>query len=232
MPAYTFIYKFMVYIYVCVLLLLYLCLSVLLVISAPAVFKALWVMDTVKGKASQELLLNVKFSTHSPQHKLPCDALRMSPYFITRYLYKLCDLHKECDNYTEAAYTLLLHAKLLKVIKITVHVYTAFLINSELIPHFPFPWQILVEHRREILWVLATVGDINKKIFKRCSDYRFGPAECRSNKVSRFANRRWTVKQQLVRYCAVPHLCRRGWVRMEDNINKKEWPRKSSWEEG
>uniref|UniRef100_A0A4W6FA30 Dedicator of cytokinesis 1 n=1 Tax=Lates calcarifer TaxID=8187 RepID=A0A4W6FA30_LATCA len=30
------------------------------------------------------------------------------------YLYKLCDLHKECDNYTEAAYTLLLHAKLLK----------------------------------------------------------------------------------------------------------------------
>uniref|UniRef100_A0A8C1XR67 Dedicator of cytokinesis 1 n=1 Tax=Cyprinus carpio TaxID=7962 RepID=A0A8C1XR67_CYPCA len=32
-----------------------------------------------------------------------------------RYLYKLCDLHKECDNYTEAGYTLLLHAKLLKV---------------------------------------------------------------------------------------------------------------------
>uniref|UniRef100_A0A3B3Y7I5 Dedicator of cytokinesis 1 n=1 Tax=Poecilia mexicana TaxID=48701 RepID=A0A3B3Y7I5_9TELE len=31
-----------------------------------------------------------------------------------RYLYKLCDLHRECDNYTEAAYTLLLHAKLLK----------------------------------------------------------------------------------------------------------------------
>ncbi|KAL4841432.1 hypothetical protein H8958_005778 [Nasalis larvatus] len=31
-----------------------------------------------------------------------------------RYLYKLCDLHTECDNYTEAAYTLLLHAKLLK----------------------------------------------------------------------------------------------------------------------
>lgn len=31
-----------------------------------------------------------------------------------RYLYKLRDLHNECDNYTEAAYTLLLHAKLLK----------------------------------------------------------------------------------------------------------------------
>lgn len=35
--------------------------------------------------------------------------------FSARYLYKLCDLHKECDNYTEAAYTLLLHARLLKV---------------------------------------------------------------------------------------------------------------------
>lgn len=38
-----------------------------------------------------------------------------SSLFPPRYLYKLCDLHKECDNYTEAAYTLLLHAKLLKV---------------------------------------------------------------------------------------------------------------------
>ena len=32
-----------------------------------------------------------------------------------RYLYKLCDLHLECDNYTEAAYTLMLHVNLLKV---------------------------------------------------------------------------------------------------------------------
>ena len=31
-----------------------------------------------------------------------------------RYLYKLCDLHLECENYIEAAYTLALHAKLLK----------------------------------------------------------------------------------------------------------------------
>uniref|UniRef100_T1IIV8 Dedicator of cytokinesis protein 1 n=1 Tax=Strigamia maritima TaxID=126957 RepID=T1IIV8_STRMM len=31
-----------------------------------------------------------------------------------RYLYKLSDLHLECDNYTEAAFTLNLHAKLLK----------------------------------------------------------------------------------------------------------------------
>ncbi|CAH1782976.1 unnamed protein product [Owenia fusiformis] len=31
-----------------------------------------------------------------------------------RYLHKLCDLHLECDNYTEAANTLMLYAKLLK----------------------------------------------------------------------------------------------------------------------
>ncbi|XP_016313889.1 dedicator of cytokinesis protein 1-like [Sinocyclocheilus anshuiensis] len=41
-----------------------------------------------------------------------------------RYLYKLCDLHKECDNYTEAGYTLLLHAKLLRV---TPHTFTFYL---------------------------------------------------------------------------------------------------------
>ncbi|CAF93888.1 unnamed protein product, partial [Tetraodon nigroviridis] len=31
-----------------------------------------------------------------------------------RYLYKLRDLHLEGENYTEAAYTLLLHSRLLK----------------------------------------------------------------------------------------------------------------------
>ena len=30
-----------------------------------------------------------------------------------RYVNKLCDLHLECDNFTEAAYTLKLHSKLL-----------------------------------------------------------------------------------------------------------------------
>ena len=37
-----------------------------------------------------------------------------------RYLNKLCDLHLECDNFTEAAYTLMLYAKLLDVIIIIV----------------------------------------------------------------------------------------------------------------
>jgi len=32
-----------------------------------------------------------------------------------RYLYKLCDLHIEVDNFTEAAYTLMLHVNLLQV---------------------------------------------------------------------------------------------------------------------
>lgn len=32
-----------------------------------------------------------------------------------RYLHKLCDLHVECENYTEAAHTLLLYTKLLRV---------------------------------------------------------------------------------------------------------------------
>jgi len=32
-----------------------------------------------------------------------------------RYLYKLKDLHISYENYTEGAYTLLLHARLLKV---------------------------------------------------------------------------------------------------------------------
>lgn len=37
------------------------------------------------------------------------------PPFLTRYLYKLRDLHRDSENYTEAAYTLLLHAELLQV---------------------------------------------------------------------------------------------------------------------
>lgn len=32
-----------------------------------------------------------------------------------RYVHKLCDLHLNCDNFTEAAYTMMLYAQLLKV---------------------------------------------------------------------------------------------------------------------
>ena len=54
-------------------------------------------------------------------------------FYHLRYLYKLCDLHKECDNYTEAAYTLLLHAKLLKVVKFTIYLYDSVVINYKII---------------------------------------------------------------------------------------------------
>lgn len=37
------------------------------------------------------------------------------PPLLPRYLYKLRDLHRDSENYTEAAYTLLLHAELLQV---------------------------------------------------------------------------------------------------------------------
>lgn len=33
---------------------------------------------------------------------------------IYRYVNKLCELHLECDNYTEAAYSLKLHSQLLE----------------------------------------------------------------------------------------------------------------------
>ena len=39
--------------------------------------------------------------------------------FISRYLYKLCDLHLSVENFTEAAFTLLLHAELLAVSNIS-----------------------------------------------------------------------------------------------------------------
>ena len=32
-----------------------------------------------------------------------------------KYLHRLCHLHLQCDNFTEAAYTMMLYAKLLKV---------------------------------------------------------------------------------------------------------------------
>lgn len=52
---------------------------------------------------------------HGPDpnpHRLSCPAHgTLNP----RYLYKLKDLHVSYENYTEGAYTLLLHARLLKV---------------------------------------------------------------------------------------------------------------------
>uniref|UniRef100_A0A8C9BK40 Dedicator of cytokinesis 1 n=1 Tax=Phocoena sinus TaxID=42100 RepID=A0A8C9BK40_PHOSS len=64
-----------------------------------------------------ERLLDYRTIMHdeNKENRMSCTVnVLVSVKLNTRYLYKLCDLHKECDNYTEAAYTLLLHAKLLK----------------------------------------------------------------------------------------------------------------------
>uniref|UniRef100_A0A673HQC8 Dedicator of cytokinesis protein 5-like n=1 Tax=Sinocyclocheilus rhinocerous TaxID=307959 RepID=A0A673HQC8_9TELE len=50
-----------------------------------------------------------------------------------RYLYKLRDLHLDCENYTEAAYTLLLHAELLEVWTYGEQIMTVFLFLAELL---------------------------------------------------------------------------------------------------
>uniref|UniRef100_A0A665TZ21 Dedicator of cytokinesis 5 n=1 Tax=Echeneis naucrates TaxID=173247 RepID=A0A665TZ21_ECHNA len=82
-----------------------------------------------------ENLLAYRTITHdeSPEHRMSCTVnvlvygkaecvvcgvncyLHITDVLVTRYLYKLRDLHLDCENYTEAAYTLLLHAELLEV---------------------------------------------------------------------------------------------------------------------
>uniref|UniRef100_A0A3Q3EY62 Dedicator of cytokinesis 5 n=1 Tax=Labrus bergylta TaxID=56723 RepID=A0A3Q3EY62_9LABR len=68
-------------------------------------------------------LLAYRTITHdeSPEHRMSCTVNVLNFYkekkredIYIRYLYKLRDLHLDCENYTEAAYTLLLHAELLE----------------------------------------------------------------------------------------------------------------------
>lgn len=54
-------------------------------------------------------------STRLGRGPLVAGSERVSLCLVTRYLYKLRDLHLDCENYTEAAFTLLLHAELLEV---------------------------------------------------------------------------------------------------------------------
>uniref|UniRef100_A0A3Q3WAR4 Uncharacterized protein n=1 Tax=Mola mola TaxID=94237 RepID=A0A3Q3WAR4_MOLML len=70
-----------------------------------------------------ENLLAYRTITHdeSPEHRMSCTVNVLNFYkekkredIYIRYLYKLRDLHLDCENYTEAAYTLLLHAELLE----------------------------------------------------------------------------------------------------------------------
>lgn len=61
--------------------------------------------------------LRCAWTTSPPLRRGPLMAgsERVSLCLLTRYLYKLRDLHLDCENYTEAAFTLLLHAELLEV---------------------------------------------------------------------------------------------------------------------
>ncbi|XP_049341626.1 dedicator of cytokinesis protein 5 [Astyanax mexicanus] len=70
-----------------------------------------------------ENLLAYRTITHdeSPELRMSCTVNVLNFYkekkredIYIRYLYKLRDLHLDCENYTEAAYTLLLHAELLQ----------------------------------------------------------------------------------------------------------------------
>ncbi|CAL8347289.1 unnamed protein product [Lota lota] len=70
-----------------------------------------------------ENLLAYRTITHdeSPEHRMSCTVNVLNFYkekkredIYIRYLYKLRDLHLDSENYTEAAYTLLLHAELLE----------------------------------------------------------------------------------------------------------------------
>ncbi|RXN09539.1 dedicator of cytokinesis protein 5-like [Labeo rohita] len=71
-----------------------------------------------------ENLLAYRTITHdeSPELRMSCTVNVLNFYkekkredIYIRYLYKLRDLHLDCENYTEAAYTLLLHAELLEM---------------------------------------------------------------------------------------------------------------------
>uniref|UniRef100_A0A4W5RS88 Dedicator of cytokinesis 5 n=1 Tax=Hucho hucho TaxID=62062 RepID=A0A4W5RS88_9TELE len=72
-----------------------------------------------------EKLLAYRTITHdeSPELRMSCTVNVLNFYkekkredIYIRYLYKLRDLHLVCENYTEAAYTLLLHAELLEMV--------------------------------------------------------------------------------------------------------------------
>uniref|UniRef100_A0A669EXS6 Dedicator of cytokinesis 2 n=1 Tax=Oreochromis niloticus TaxID=8128 RepID=A0A669EXS6_ORENI len=78
-------------------------------------------VSLVKGLLIRLLDYRTVMSDDSRNNRMSCTVnLLVSPTFSEiswqscQYLYKLRDLHLECENYTEAAYTLLLHSRLLK----------------------------------------------------------------------------------------------------------------------
>uniref|UniRef100_A0A803TVA9 Dedicator of cytokinesis 2 n=1 Tax=Anolis carolinensis TaxID=28377 RepID=A0A803TVA9_ANOCA len=76
----------------------------------------------VKGLLEKLLDYRAVMNDESKDNRMSCTVNLLNFYkeinreeMYIRYLYKLRDLHLDCENYTEAAYTLLLHASLLKV---------------------------------------------------------------------------------------------------------------------
>ncbi|XP_030224801.1 dedicator of cytokinesis 2 [Gadus morhua] len=75
----------------------------------------------VKGLLLRLLDYRTVRSDDSRNNRMSCTVNLLNFYkdinreaMYIRYLYKLRDLHLDCDHYTEAAYTLLLHSRLLK----------------------------------------------------------------------------------------------------------------------
>ncbi|XP_048459890.1 dedicator of cytokinesis protein 2-like [Rhincodon typus] len=88
----------------------------------PAIAKSVQhFVHLVKGLLEKLLDYRSVMSDESKGNRMSCTVNLLNFYkeinreeMYIRYLYKLRDLHLDCENYTEAAYTLLLHAKLLK----------------------------------------------------------------------------------------------------------------------
>ncbi|XP_028669046.2 dedicator of cytokinesis protein 2-like [Erpetoichthys calabaricus] len=78
-------------------------------------------VSLVKGLLERLLDYRTVMSDESRNNRMSCTVNLLNFYkdinregMYIRYLYKLRDLHLDCENYTEAAYTLLLHTRLLK----------------------------------------------------------------------------------------------------------------------
>uniref|UniRef100_A0A670JFD9 Dedicator of cytokinesis 2 n=1 Tax=Podarcis muralis TaxID=64176 RepID=A0A670JFD9_PODMU len=78
-------------------------------------------VSLVKGLLEKLLDYRAVMNDESKNNRMSCTVNLLNFYkeinreeMYIRYLYKLRDLHLDCENYTEAAYTLLLHASLLK----------------------------------------------------------------------------------------------------------------------
>lgn len=77
-------------------------------------------VDTVAKLIERLLQYRDIINTESQEHRMLCTVSLLEFYseinrkeMYIRYVNKLCELHLECDNYTEAAYTLKLHSQLL-----------------------------------------------------------------------------------------------------------------------